>query len=481
VWKSYYADNVVQLFNNGVAQSVRLGLPVDSWNGLRNYGLFVNDSYNVRRLTLNLGIRYDRYRVFLPEQDRSASRFSPQAAHFAAVDDVKIFNHVAPRLGVIYDLQGDGKTVLKANFGRYYFNPGVNLADSVNPNTSTQYTQYAWTDLNSDRLWQPGEEGAIQTQFGGSANVLIDPNLRNSYTNELSAWVERELPAQIGARLGFIWKMDRDGYQQENRNRPRSAWTVPLTVTDPGPDGLANSGDERTISAFGLDPAAAALPVVNYVYNPHGFEADYKSIELAATKRFTKRWSLVGSFLLTRTSEFGTSYFSSGPGSNVGENPTLFGGLASTTAFPITPNGMTERSEFWMWNFKAHGSYEPGWGLRITPFLKIQQGYPYGRVFSATVTGIAQNFMAESITSHRMDTIRQLDFRAEKKISLTGRAKLGLILDVYNVFNANPELNINARTGRLTISETAANIAVYGAPVTILPPRIARLSARLEF
>ena len=44
-WNSYYADNVVQLFNNGAAASVRLGLPVDSWNGLRNYGLFVNDSY----------------------------------------------------------------------------------------------------------------------------------------------------------------------------------------------------------------------------------------------------------------------------------------------------------------------------------------------------------------------------------------------------------------------------------------------------
>ena len=43
-----------------------------------------------------------------------------------------------PRIGASYDLTGDGKTVLKANWGRFYFNPGVNLADAVNPNSSDQ-------------------------------------------------------------------------------------------------------------------------------------------------------------------------------------------------------------------------------------------------------------------------------------------------------------------------------------------------------
>ena len=46
------------------------------------------------------------------------------------------FNHIVPRIGATYDLTGDGKTVLKGNWGRFYFNPGVNLADAVNPNTS---------------------------------------------------------------------------------------------------------------------------------------------------------------------------------------------------------------------------------------------------------------------------------------------------------------------------------------------------------
>lgn len=481
-WKQYFADNVVQAFNNGTAFWVRLGLPSDSWNGLRNYGLFVNDSYKVNKLTVNLGVRYDRYRVFLPEQERPASRFSPQAATFAAVDNVKTFNHVVPRIGAIYDIQGNGKTVWKANFGRYYFNPGVGLADSVNPNTSTQYTEYAWTDRNGDRLWQDGEQGALRTQFGGVANVSIDPNLRNSRTDEFSTWLERELPGSIGGRVGFVWKMDRDGRQQENQNRPLSAWTIPATVTDIGPDGLANTGDEKTVAAFALNPANIALPTVNYVYNTPGFTADYKTFEVGATKRFTKKWNMVTSFAITWTSEFGTGYFSTGTSNNTGSSASLFSGFGNTGA-PITPNGKADKSEFSQWNFRIHGTYAPGWGLRLTPVFRIQQGYPFGRNFAAAVGGITQNFLAEPITTSRLETVKQLDIRAEKKFNLAanGRVKLGVLLDVFNVSNANPVLNMNARNGRLTISETGASVPTYLSPITILPPRIARLSGRLEW
>jgi hypothetical protein len=490
-WKQYYSDNVLHVLSNGAASFVRLGLPVDSWNGLRNYGLFVSDSFVLNRLTLNLGARYDRYRVFLPAQERPASRFSPEAATFAAVDNVKTFNHLVPRLGAIFNVTGDGKTLIKANFGRYMFNPGVTLADAVNPNTSTQYSQYAWTDRNGDLLWQPGEEGALQARFGGTANVRIDPNLHNSYTDEFSTWIERELPGAVGARVGFVWKMDRNGYQTMNVNRPLSAFNVPITVRDAGPDGRLNTSDDRTQSMLNLSAAALAMPVSNVVMNVDGFEADYRSVELAATKRFTNRWSLVGSFLYTWTEEYGSSYNGHGAaGAPSGLNPSLFSSFASQVGAPISPNDDIW-SDFTLWNFKMHGTWEPAWGLRLTPVFRIQQGHPYGRVFNATSASGApgsagvnygtQPLRAEPLTAHRQETIRQLDFRAEKRFTLSGRVKLGVMLDVYNVFNANPELNIRATTGTLTISESGAVIPTFGTPVTILPPRIARISARLDF
>jgi hypothetical protein len=488
-WKQYYSNNVLHVLNNGAAFFVRLGMPVDSWNGLRNYGLFVNDTYTRGDLSVNLGLRYDRYRVFLPEQERVASEFG-QAATFPAVDNIKTFNHVVPRLGLIYNIGGQGKTVLKANYGRYYFNPGVGLADASNPNTGDQYTEYAWTDRNGDQLWQRGEEGAIRAQFGGTANVNIDPELRNSFTDELSAWVEREMGGQVALRAGFVWKMDRDGYYRVNANRPMSAYNVPINVRDPGPDGSANTADDLTVSMLNLSPAALALPIVNRVFNPEGYEADYKSIEVGLNKRFNRKWGMVGSFVYTWTEEWTAQYFSGGFFANgaTGTIPSLFGGFGSS-GFPVSPND-DMRSEFTSWTAKLHGSWEPGWGLRFSPVYRIQQGYPYGRVFAAgAASGVGgpgvnygtQNLRAEPLNTNRMETYSQLDVRLEKRFPLSGRLKLGVMFDVFNVFNANTELNIRHTTGRLAISESGTNIPTFGTPITILPPRIARISARLDF
>ena len=163
------------------------------------------------------------------------------------------------------------------------------------------------------------------------------------------------------------------------------------------------------IPAFALNPANAALPIVNRVFNPEGFIADYKSIDASLNKRFSKKWSMVASVIKTWTREFGTSYFGTGAGNNVGSSASLFGGLAGNTAFPITPNGMQDRADFSTWNFKVSGTVEPGYGIRVTPVFKSQQGYPYGRVFAANAGTISQNFQAEPLTTSRLATVKQLD------------------------------------------------------------------------
>ena len=218
---------------------------------------------------------------------------------------------------------------------------------------------------------------------------------------------------------------------------------------------------------------------------PTGYEADYKSIEVGAHKRFTNKWSLVGSFSRPGPRSSARATSAAGNGGNYGpREPDAVRRLRQPAGFPDHAQRPHRASEFSAWNFKAHGTYEPGWGLRLTPIFRIQQGYPYGRVLRGHRHRAWQrsNFgRAEPITTNRMDTIKQLDIRAEKKLSLAGRLKLGLIFDVYNVFNANTELNLRATTGRLVISESGENIPTFGTPVTILPPRIARFSVRLEF
>jgi len=483
-WNQYYTNNHYVTFRSGVANTVVQGAVSASTSGLRNYGYFINDTFSREKFTLNVGVRFDRYRTFVPAQERVASTFASTRS-FEAVADIKSFNHFTPRLGVVYDLKGDGKSVIKANFGRFYFNTGVGFADAANPNTGTQTKTYTWTDRNGDRLWQPGEEGTLQADTINSVagafdpNNFFDPNLKNSYTDEMSFWFERELPGRVGARVGFIRKMDRNGYQRENIARLRSNYTTPGTIVDFGRDGLTGS-DNVSIPVLQY---TGALPTArNLVVNPDGFKANYNSVELAANKRFSGRFSLNSSLVFTNTQEWANGYFGGGGiYSNLGTaSASLFSGFGGT-GFPVTPNDQKELTDFWTYNFKLSGTADLGWGVKATPVFRYQNGYPYGRGVSGTLNYGSQTVPAEPLGTFRMENIMQLDFRLDKRFKLTERFALSAMVDVFNAFNANTELNIRHATGRLTISETGVSIPAFQTPITILPPRIARFSARISW
>ena len=242
------------------AGAVRLANNADSWSALATTSFFVTDTWTIDRLTLNLGARFDRYRVWLPEQSLPAGRFVPAALNFAEVSEVVVFNHIVPRFGATYDLTGDGKTVLKGNWGRFYFNPGVNLADAVNPNTANQYAD--WTlERSEQRSRVSGRRSRrAQTRFGGVANAAIDPNLENSYTDEASVFVERAVMNDLGVRVGYVWKKDNDGWQQVNALRPLERLQ---RAGHGGRSGArrqrGHDGRQRHVSAFNLDNTGARL------------------------------------------------------------------------------------------------------------------------------------------------------------------------------------------------------------------------------
>ena len=67
------------------------------------------------------------------------------------MQDIPTFSLLVPRLGVTYDLTGDGKTAIKASFSRYAIQEGSRFPESLNPNGySGQYMD--WKDLNGDDI-----------------------------------------------------------------------------------------------------------------------------------------------------------------------------------------------------------------------------------------------------------------------------------------------------------------------------------------
>jgi Carboxypeptidase regulatory-like domain len=473
LWNSYYADNVVHFVNgslqNGVAGTtpveVRLTNNSDSWAALATTSVFVTDAWTVNRLTLNLGARFDRYRVYTPEQSLAAGRFVPTPLTFAAVPEIVAFNHIVPRVGAIYDLTGDGRTVIKGNWGRFYFNPGITLADAVNPNTGSQYADHVWNDVNNDRVFQDGEQGVQIQRFGGVANASIDPDITNSYTDEASVFLERAIVTDLGVRAGFVWKKDNDGWQQVNASRPLSAFNIPTTVADPGPDGVyGNSDDGPGIAAFNLSDTAT--PANNTTRNIDGYEGTFKTLEFSANKRYSNRWSLNASFSYTWTEQYGNLYFNNRFGTTV-QNFSLFG------SYPSNPNEKT-LNEYTDWNAKFSGTMDAGWGLRVTPVVKIQSGAPYGRYFTTRTGELnygTQIILAEPIGTRRQDTVGIVDFRVEKQLRFAAdRAKVGLFFDLFNAMNSNTPVNLNWRSG-----------ANFEKATTVLGPRIAKFGVKFDW
>ncbi len=471
LWNQAYADNVIHFVNGDLSNgplgttpaSVRLYNNADSWSALASTSIFVTDTWQIDRLTLNVGARFDRYRVWLPEQSLASGRFVPAPLQFSEVSEVIAFNHIVPRLGATYDLGGDGKTVLKANWGRFYFNTGVNLADSVNPNTANQYADYTWSDVNGDRVYQEGEERVLETRFGGVANARVDPNLNNAYTDETSFFLERAVLSDLGVRVGYVYKKDNDGWQQVNELRPFDAFNVPVTVVDPGADNVYGNGDDRSISAFNLDSTSRGSSQVTT--NIPGYEGDYKTLEFSANKRYGNRWSMVASYSYTWTEEYGNLYFNNRFATAVSQF-SFFG------SYPTNPNEKT-LNEFTNWNAKFSGTVDAGWGLRVTPVLKVQSGAPYGRFFVTRPGELNygnQIILAEPIGTRRQDTVSVFDVRVEKQLTFANRARVGLFFDLYNALNANTAINVNWRSG-----------ASFEKATTVLPPRIAKFGVKFNW
>lgn len=227
---------MVHVMQNNVPLDIILfQAPNVSQNGLWTYGTYANDTWRVtNRMTLNLGLRFDRYRAFLPDQVHAAGKYNPIEIPFAAKDSVIDSNLFAPRLGVTYDLAGTGKTVVKFNYGKYWYNPGADFLFNVNENSNAWWRRYRWTDANRDGRYNPGEEGTLVSSRGGVAQESLDPNLENTRTDEIATFLEHELMAKVGIRAGYVWRGVRNNYARINAAQPFEGFSVPVSVPDSG-------------------------------------------------------------------------------------------------------------------------------------------------------------------------------------------------------------------------------------------------------
>ena len=178
-------------------------------NRMNNYGMFVRDAWTISpRLTLNMGLRVERYHSFVDAGSKPAGQFS-EAVSFPAVD-ILTWNAVVPRVGAAYNVSGQGKTVIKATWGLFGHNPGVDYSERYNLNGQTT-TTYRWPDVNGNNDYDSGEvnldsNGPHFLSTTGAATTPLNPDLEQPLTYEWSLSFEREVASNFSVRATYVDK-----------------------------------------------------------------------------------------------------------------------------------------------------------------------------------------------------------------------------------------------------------------------------------
>jgi hypothetical protein len=121
-------------------------------------GVYIQDSWTYKRLTMNPGIRFEAFNTYVPEQGSPAGRFVP-LRHFDELENLPNWRDVAPRFGAAYDVFDDGKLAIKGHVGKYVrAYSTVGFAALFNPMVIST-DRRTWTDRNGDDIGRTTKSG----------------------------------------------------------------------------------------------------------------------------------------------------------------------------------------------------------------------------------------------------------------------------------------------------------------------------------
>jgi hypothetical protein len=436
------------------------------------FSAYIQDSWTLfDRLNINIGFRYDHQKGIIPKQglERTPEEYNGVIYDPRVTENLNLinWNTFSPRLGLTYDVTGDGKTVLKASFGRYYIANIMQWFVTANPNSFISWR----VRVNPD--WTPSSD---RYSFSATSGTTIDPNLKSPYTDELNVGIERELFKDIKIGIRYIRKWDRklledidlNGLDREALMRGDDIFTVwtnwePVTTVDP------YTGD--TVTFYNqIDPYVAGD---YFVTNPPGANRDYKGLEVTLEKRFSHNWSLNASYVYGKsTGLIGTDYDDSYSGQPYFDNPNWH--INRYGDFNL------ERRH----QFRVNALIRGPWGINFSCYYRMLGGRRYQREIRSQDLGLdlnqgAQTIYAETRGSRKYPDLNIVDLRLEKTFKL-GNFRLTAFTDIFNLFN------INTATDLYEISSydtTINNQTVrFGEAEEIYDtPRIFRLGARIEF
>lgn len=449
-------------------------------------GGFIQDTWTpFTRLTFNLGLRFDHQEGIIPKQgeERQPVTYGGKVYDPRVTKAFKpmIWNTLAPRLGAIFDVTGDGKTALKASFCRYYIANILQYFVTVNPNSFiTWRVRYSYDPTIGE--WRPVDPTSpwYMYNFSATAEATMDPEVKAPYLDELIIGLEREIFTDIKLGFRYIHKWDRNLIEGVNLNAldydkyktgkydilDPAVWKnyTPVTAIDPYYNTKVTFWNQ-------IDPT---IPTRSFYTNPPGAKRDYDGLEVTFDKRFSNRWSLAASFVWQKSRGLiGTDFDDSWTGTAYFDNPNAH--IYAIGRFPL------EREH----QLKIQGMWLGPWGILISGYYRYLDGERWTRVIRSVDLGVTLNqgtttIYAEPRGSRKLPPLSLLDVRFEKRFTLPRRTgTFSAFVDIFNFFNVAIPTSVWTRSSSTTIINQ--KVVQFGDLTAITDPRVLRLGFRYEF
>ena len=404
---------------------------------------FVQDNWQVtKRLNLSLGLRY-------------SMNWGDVKGVSGAVYKT---NRLAPRLGFTFDILGDKSTILKAHYGQFTEAMLTAFHDRMNPAQNFgDYIGY---------YYDPYDEAWYEMFRIVHDPYEMDPNIKHPYMAQFTVGIERELFKDTSFSVTYINRKWNDIIGPVDRAADYD--TVSVTVPDLGETFDIYERTDATLESrdFILTNIKQGDPWI--LLNPY---RKYEGIEVLFNKRFSSRWQLLASYVYGKA----TGTIDNGFADDIG-----WGGATYDPNFWINTKGTLTNDPTHM--IKLQGTYVLPFDINLNAYFRGITGnswttrYRTSRFNQGRIT-----FLAEPRGANHYPMQKILDVRLEKIFTLARKYRLGVMLDVFNVFNSDTLTSWGTRIGYDWYTDgsypSTDGHELYG----IVRPRQARVGIRVIF
>ncbi len=485
-----YNGDVTLTLNAGVPQSATLRASQDAresfWPDLQ---IYAQDKWTFKRATMNLALRYDDISGYAPPNDLPANRWMP-AASFERTD-VQHWKDINPRIGVAFDVFGNGKTALKASAGRFVAKVGsTTVAANAPQSTIGQTDVRTWRDLNGDYTIY-NDDGSLQSvELGPSSNAnfgkvitsttVTDPATLQGWDSRGKSWeygtsLQQELRPGVVLYGGYYLRRFGNEVVTDNTLISRTDFTGPFCVKAPVSPDLPGGGGFDVCGLYDITPAARPL-VQNYVTkesNVGGITNIYQGFDVGSNARLPGGTFVnVGFNMQSRHLDACNAPVLSGTTIYQVDSPEA---RFCDQRFPFKPD------------FKLLGARPLPWGMQVSGTFQVATGPGVVATWQAPNSLIApalgRNLSAGATATKSVqliepgqvygDMLFQTDLRLSKRVKL-GRFRVRGDVNLYNVFNSNFASTLNSN-----FSTSASN--QFLRPTNVLQGRLFKIDAQVDF